>query len=114
MPQVDWTSEFPAPMYVCDPDGVTLWMNDAAARDVAAEGGQSLVGTNLLDCHPPAARELLAGMLAEQRTNIYTIEKGGVKQLIYQSPWYQDGRYAGFVEIDLPIPFEMPHFVRQD
>ena len=45
-------------------------------------------------------------------TNVYTIEKGGVKKLIYQAPWYQDGEYRGIVELSLPIPFVMPHFVR--
>lgn len=51
-------------------------------------------------------------MLEMQKKNIYTIEKDGVKKLIYQSPWYKDGQYAGFVELALEIPFEMPHFVR--
>jgi hypothetical protein len=36
-----------------------------------------------------------------------------VKKLIYQTPWYAGGEYAGFVEISLEIPFEMPHFIRQ-
>jgi len=51
-------------------------------------------------------------MLAAGEKNIYTIEKNGVKKLIYQSPWYQNGKYAGFVELSLEIPFEMPHFIR--
>jgi hypothetical protein len=41
--------------------------------------------------------------------NVYTIEKNGVKKLIYQSPWYYNGEYAGFVELSLEIPFEMEH-----
>mgnify|MGYP000371069624 CR=1 FL=1 len=40
------------------------------------------------------------------------VEKNGVKKLIYQTPWYQDGKYSGFVELALEIPFQMPHFVR--
>lgn len=112
MPNVDWTTEFPAAMYVCDPEGVILWMNDAAARDVQKEGGQKLVGSNLLDCHPEPSKTMVRDMLAEKRGNIYTIEKGGVKKLIYQWPWFKDGQYAGLVELDLDIPFEMPHFVR--
>ena len=36
-----------------------------------------------------------------------------MRKLIYQSPWYRDGAYAGFVELSLEIPAEMPHFVRQ-
>jgi len=36
-----------------------------------------------------------------------------VKKLIYQGPWFQDGKYGGLVELSLEIPMEMPHFVRQ-
>jgi hypothetical protein len=32
--------------------------------------------------------------------------------LIYQVPWFQNGTYSGFVELSIPIPFEMPHFIR--
>ena len=46
------------------------------------------------------------------QTNVYTIEKKGVKKLIYQTPWYHDGAFAGLVELGLEIPAEMPHFVR--
>ncbi len=51
-------------------------------------------------------------MLAAHEKNIYSIEKNGVKKLIFQSPWFKNGEYAGFVELSLEIPFEMPHFVR--
>jgi hypothetical protein len=51
-------------------------------------------------------------LLTSGRSNVYTIEKGGIKKLIYQSPWYENGKYAGLVELSLPIPKEMPHFVR--
>jgi hypothetical protein len=30
----------------------------------------------------------------------------------HQTPWLKDGRYAGFVEMSLEIPAQMPHFVR--
>jgi hypothetical protein len=42
------------------------------------------------------------------------MEKHGLKKLIYQSPWYDSGQYSGFVEISLPVPFDMPHFIRTD
>jgi hypothetical protein len=48
----------------------------------------------------------------KQKPNVYTIEKAGVKKLVYQAPWYQDGVYAGVVELAVEIPFKMPHFVR--
>ncbi len=51
-------------------------------------------------------------MKGTRRRTSDTIEKQGIKKLIYQSPWYVDGRYGGFVELSLEIPAVMPHFVR--
>ena len=51
-------------------------------------------------------------MLDTQQTNIYSIEKNGVKKLVYQSAWFEEGQYAGFIELVLEVPFEMPHFSR--
>jgi PAS domain-containing protein len=109
-----WIKSFPAAITVCDIDGIILEMNDKAIDSFQEEGGEQLIGTNLLDCHPEPARSQLEEMLSAQRQNTYTIEKRGVKKLIYQSPWYDEGKYSGFVEITLPIPFVMPHFIRKD
>lgn len=108
----EWIKEFPAAVTVCDPDGVLLALNDKAAKTFEAEGGYGLIGLNMLDCHPEPARSKTERLLAAKEKNVYTIEKNGIKKLIYQSPWYKDGMYAGFVELSMEIPFEMPHFVR--
>ena len=63
--------------------------------------------------HVEAAREKVAALLASGSPNCYTIEKAGIKKLIYQSPWFEDGTYRGFVEISIPMPDLMPHFVRE-
>ncbi|NPV86585.1 MAG: diguanylate cyclase [Anaerolineae bacterium] len=107
-----WIDEFPGSITVCDPQGIILEMNDYAARMFADDGGRKLIGSNVLDCHPEAARTKLKRMLESGQRNVYTIQKHGIKKLIYQSPWYRDGQYAGFVEMALEIPAEMPHFVR--
>ncbi len=107
-----WIKEFPAAITVCDPAGVILEMNDKAAKTFEKDGGYGLVGRNMLECHPERARVKTEFLLAAKEKNVYTIEKNGVKKIIYQSPWYKDGEYAGFVELSLEIPFEMPHFVR--
>jgi PAS domain-containing protein len=107
-----WVEEFPGAVTVCDAEGIILEMNARAAAVFAADGGRALIGTNALACHPEPARAQLAGMLASGQKNVYTIEKNGVKKLIYQSPWYREGAYAGFVELSLEIPAELPHFVR--
>ena len=112
MTEGGWIREFPAAITVCDEQGIILAMNERACASFADEGGASLVGTNLLDCHPEPSRTKVRELLLSGTANVYTIEKGGIKKLIYQSPWYKDGSYAGLVELSLPIPEEMPHFVR--
>ncbi len=107
-----WIREFPAAITVCDEQGMILAMNERACVSFADEGGANLVGTNLLDCHPEPSRTTVKELLLSGSSNVYTIEKGGIKKLIYQSPWYENGKYAGLVELSLPIPEEMPHFVR--
>jgi transcriptional regulator with PAS, ATPase and Fis domain len=111
-PEYSWVKEFPGAVIVCDSDGIIFEMNDKATQTHEKDGGRALIGKNVLDCHPEPARSKLAGLIKARQRNVYTIEKDGVKKLIYQSPWYSNGEYAGFLEISLEIPFEMPHFMR--
>jgi len=111
-PEHAWVKEFPGAVTVCDPAGIILEMNDRSARTFAEDGGRALIGKNVFDCHPEPARAELKRLMDGRQPNVYTIEKNGVKKIIYQSPWYQDGVYAGFIELSLEIPFEVPHFVR--
>jgi len=112
MKSFDWIREFPAAITVCDSTGKIVAMNDKACITFAADGGVRLIGTNLIDCHSEPARSKVTDLLKSKSLNVYTIDKGGIKKLIYQSPWYENGEFAGFVEMSLPIPPEMPHFVR--
>ena len=98
---------------VCDADGKVLEMNNKSAATFARSGGKDLVGNSLLDCHPEPSKTKLKKMLAEPYTNAYTIEKNGVKKLIYQFPWTKNGNPAGLVEFSLEIPLDMPHFIRK-
>jgi transcriptional regulator with PAS, ATPase and Fis domain len=107
-----WVEEFPAAITVCDSKGLILEMNDRAVRALHEQGGKKLIGKNLLDCHPEYARAKLRHLMKARQRNVYTIQKEGIRKLIYQSPWYRDGEYSGFVEISLEIPKRIPHFVR--
>lgn len=109
----EWVKGFPGEVTVCDRDGIIIELNERAVQSFARDGGDRLIGQNVLDCHPEPARTKLRELMTERKANVYTIEKNGIKKLIYQTPWYADGEYAGFVEISLEIPFDMPHFVRQ-
>lgn len=88
-------------------------MNDKAAQGFESDGGRELIGQNMLDCHPEPARSKLIELLKTRQKNVYTIEKRGVWKLVYQTPWYSDGAYAGLVELVMEIPADMPHFIRK-
>jgi len=107
-----WVEEFPGAVTVCDTAGRIVEMNGRSREVFAADGGAKLLGTGVLDCHPEPSRTMLKKMMDEHRTNVYTIQKNGKKKLIYQAPWFKDGVYAGFVELSLEIPSDMPHFNR--
>ena len=109
---VEFFTEFAGSVTVCDKDGVIVWANHAAQRVFAEPGGAPLVGRNLFDCHPEPALTKLKELMAARRTNVYTIEKNGKRKLIYQTPWFEQGEYCGYIELSLELPANMPHFVR--
>ena len=107
-----WVREFPGAITVCDLRGIILEMNDRAVQSFQEQGGAALLGSNLLDCHPEPSRTKVVQLLETRQPNVYTIEKRGVRKLVYQTPWSAAGQYAGFVELVLELPADMPHFVR--
>lgn len=107
-----WVNEFPGAITLSDANGIILEMNLKAAENYKDDGGEKLIGTNMLDCHPEPARTKVKELLERPRINVYTIEKGGVRKLICQTPWYESGKYQGFVELSLVIPDPIPHLVR--
>ena len=109
---LDWFASLPVTITICDERGVILDMNELAAATFAKEGGRDLIGKSLLDCHSESSQAQILRMLQVQRSNCYTIEKDGVKKLIYQSPWFQDDKFSGLIEFSFEIPDSMPHFVR--
>jgi transcriptional regulator with PAS, ATPase and Fis domain len=110
---MEWTKSFPAAITVCDTEGIILDMNEQSAMVFEKDGGVNLIGTNSLDCHPEPARSKFLDLLQSPRPNAYTIEKNGKKKLIYQAPWFDNGDFAGIVEISIPLPEDVPHFIRK-
>lgn len=97
---------------LCSKDGIITYMNNKAVSTFKKDGGLKLLGTNVLDCHPEPSKSQLANMLKTEKKNVYTIEKNGVKKLIYQTPFYENGIYSGFVELSLELPEHMENFIR--
>lgn len=110
--ETSFFDEFEGAVTVCNTSGEIIYMNQHSAKVFEKDGGFRLIGRNLKDCHPETARKKLDEMLLHPKSNAYTIEKNGVKKLIFQSPWYKQGKFAGLIELSLVIPFDMPHFVR--
>ena len=47
------------PVVLCDLNHTVIYMNPAAGERYAKQGGMALVGTSLLNCHPPKANEMI-------------------------------------------------------
>lgn len=109
---LEWLRELPCSVTVCDREYRVLYLNDRSAEVNAKDGGQALVGKNLLDCHPPEAQAKLRRVMESGRPNVYTIEKQGVRKMIYQCHWRHKGTVGGLVEVTFELPPEIPHFVR--
>jgi len=107
-----WIRDFNAAITVCDREGIILDMNNKACRVFAKNGGSKLIGTNLLDCHPEPAKIKLKQIMESRVENCYTTEKKGVKKLVYQTPWFIDEEYMGFIELQIELPLKMTHFQR--
>ena len=105
-----WADGTNCAVTVCDTDGVILYMNDKARATYAKYG--DLIGSNLFDCHGERSREIIRRLLADGGSNAYTIEKQGVRKMIYQTAWRTGGEVRGLVEISMEIPAEMPHHIR--
>ena len=106
----EWAKEMNCAVTVCDKEGVILYMNDKAKETFASHG--DLIGKSLIPCHSERSRGIISELLATGGSNAYTIQKNGVKKMIYQTAWKENGKVAGLVEISMIIPEEMPHYVR--
>ncbi len=105
-----WTKEIDATLIVSDANGMVIEMNDKSAR--VFEKDEKKVGTKLLDCHPAWAKPHVEKLMKERKPSCYTTEAKGQKSFVYHTPWYENGEYAGLVEMIIPIPNEMPHYNR--
>lgn len=107
---LDWMKEIKCAVTLCDTEGKVLYMNDLSHKTFAKHG--DMTGRNLMPCHSERSQAMIRQMLASGDTNAYTITKGGIKKLIFQTPWRRDGRIAGMAELSIPLPPDMPHYDR--
>ena len=108
----DWAKELPVSITVTDRDANILYMNDKAAATFTKYGGEALIGNSLFDCHNASSAAIIRQLLENGSTNVYTIEKQGIRKLIWQSAWFSKGAIGGLVEISIVLPENMPHHIR--
>ena len=104
-----WVKEFPIIITVSNARGDIIEMNNRSISYFEEDGGEELIGSDLLGCHPEPYYTQLKTMMETQTKNIYTFEEDGQRKLVYQTPWYQDGEYAGFIEMIMDVPDDIPH-----
>ena len=112
MAETPWAEGLPVAITVTDADGKIVEMNARSREVFAKDGGGALVGTSVFACHPEPALTKTLELYARKAPNHYTIRKQGQRKIIHQIPWQVDGVFAGYVEISIPIPDELPHFDR--
>ncbi len=113
MGPIDWLDRIEVIISSCDEHGITTFMNRRGSQVFAGSGGYQLIGKSMVECHPEGAvREKFVNLLKSQKFNCYTIERKGRKMLVYQTPLFKDGIFAGYNEMILPIPETLTHFVR--
>ena len=109
---MEWIEKLDGNVIVSDAQGRIIYMNEKALAHYEKDGGSSLIGKDLLECHAEASRKKIMEIMTSGQKNVYTIEKRGKKKIIYQSPWFRGGEFRGIIELSLVIPAEMEHFVR--
>ena len=104
---LDFFKEINVSITISDTDGNVVYMNDKA-KSVFSD----MVGKNMMACHKQSSQDTIKRLIDEKATNVYTIQKGDVKKMIYQTPWFVDGEIKGLIEYSIILPDEMPHYVR--
>ena len=98
---------------IADADGKIIYMNNKSQKTFAQYGGADLIDKNLFDCHNANSVDVMRKMMTGENTNCYTIEKNGIKKLIYQSTWLtNDGNVGGIAELSITLPDDLPHKTR--
>lgn len=109
----DWAFGMNCAVTVCDANCKIIYMNQRSRETFAKRGGADLIGHNLMDYHNERSQSIIRKLLEEGGTNAYTIEKQGVRKLIYQTAWHlPDGNVGGLTEISMVIPETLPHYIR--
>ncbi len=103
----DYFKEINCAVTVSDTEGLVLYQND---KSIAVNG--DVRGQSMIPCHNERSRAIIRQLIEEGGTNAYTIEKKGIRKLIYQTVWRENDLVRGLIEYSLEIPAHLPHYIR--
>jgi PAS domain S-box-containing protein len=94
-----------AAVTVADEDGRIIFLNDLAAEHYGDRGGESLLGTDLFDCHNSESQTKIKELYARYRAGDLTPtryrdeDEDGLADGIILIPLVVDGRFRGIAEL---------------
>lgn len=93
-----------APVVLCSLDHTVVYMNPAAVRRYAGQGGEKLLGQSLMNCHPPKARKIIEKVLdwfreSPDHNRIYEFRNDEENKDVYMIALRDDsGNLIGYYE----------------
>lgn len=94
----NWADDTNCAVTVCDTEGVVIYQNK---QSISVNGEYR--GKSMLPCHNERSKGIIARILEKGDTNAYTIEKKGIRKMIYQTAWRrEDGTVGGIIELSMP------------
>lgn len=84
------------PVVLCNPEHTILYMNPAAKKAYAEDGGAALLGSNVLDCHPEYAKERLLKVVewfkvSPKNNMVFTVHSSTSNKDIYMVALRDEG-----------------------
>ena len=93
-----------APVVLCDTEHTVVYMNSAAIRRYASQGGAALLGKSLMRCHPPKAQAIIERVLnwfreSPDHNRIYEFRNDEENKDVYMIALRDDdGNLIGYYE----------------
>ena len=93
-----------APVVLCDTEHTVVYMNSAAIRRYASQGGVALLGKSLMRCHPPKAQAIIERVLnwfreSPDHNRIYEFRNDEENKDVYMIALRDDdGNLIGYYE----------------
>ena len=104
----NWADDTNCAVTVCDTEGVVIYQNK---QSISVNG--SIAAKACSPCHNERSKGIIARILEKGDTNALHHREKRDPQNDLQTAWRrEDGTVGGIIELSMPIPAEMPHYVR--